>query len=501
MARKFSVRLLSLLLMLLTVVGVLAACADNPDQPGTETKSPSETEPEDTRVTSDLPDMNLEGYEFTVMQWYVTAWPDRMNKDLVADETTGDPINDAVYSRNARLAEKYNFTIAMDNYINNEVIAMIRSAVSTGDDMFDMVSARVNDVPPVLLEGSFLDFETSFKYINLDKPYWDQSVRNSLSFANRVYLMSSSMCLSDQDATSAVAFNKQYAKDYNMPDFYDIVRKGQWTFEKIYESMTAFDGDTNGDGKMNPDDDIFGFLGGDDVMMSFFFGGGGTFTEKDEDDLPEFNFAAESNYDIVDSVLDIMYDDSFLNHHAISNVDDGYYRSLFIDGHGLFFWMRMDDVITMRGEEAIDFGILPVPKFNEEQENYLSLISQHTSGLMSVLTCEQNTDFVGFCLEAISAASYYDLQKAYYDVTLKTKSARDDESQDMLDLIFSHRILDIGEIFNFGGFSSTFLSYGSHNQSKKLKAIASTYASAESKIESDIESFLDKIEKLESYAA
>ena len=500
MKRKLSVRVLTLILTVFSVVSLLAACTEKPSQPGTETKSPENTEPEDTTVRSDLPDMNLEGYDFSVLQWYCMAWPNRMNKDLVAEETTGDPINDAVYSRNSRLTEKYNFTVSMENYTETEVIAMIRSAVSTGDDMYDMVSARVNDVPPVLLEGCFLDFETSFKYINLDKPYWDQSVREALSFANRVYLMSSSLCLSDQDATSAVAFNKAYSADYNMPNYYEIVHNGQWTYDKLYESMTAFDGDTNGDGKMKPDDDIFGFLGGDDVMMSFYFGGGGTFTEKDEDDLPVFNFANEKNYDIADAVLDIMYDDAFMNHHAISNQDDGYYRSLFVDGHGLFFWMRMDDVITMRGEDAIDFGVLPVPKFNEEQENYLSLISQHTSGLMSVLTCEQNTDYVGFCLEALSAASYYDLQKAYYDVTLTTKSARDDESQDMLDLIFAHRVLDIGEIANFGGFSSTFLRYGSTNQSKKLKAIASTYASAESRIESDIESFLDKIEKLENYA-
>ncbi len=500
MSKKGFIKAVSLLLALLTFSTVLFACAE-PDQPSSgETKAPgNETaDPSDTRVTSDLEEKDLDGYVFTVLTWYATAWPNRMNKDLVAEDTTGEPINDAVYTRNARLLEKYNFEIDKEDVEQLELIARIRSMMSTSEDLCDMVSARINDVTPVLLEGDFLDFERDVPYVNLEKPYWDQSIRSSLSFNHHSYLMTSSMNLSDQDATSAIAFNKKMARDYGINGLYEAASAGTWTFDTFYANMTAFDGDVNGDSKMIETDDVFGFLGGDDVIMSFFFGGGGTFTEKDDEDVPVYNFADEKNYDITDRVLDIMYDSTFLNHHAISNQDDNYYRSLFVDGHGLFFWMRMDDVITMRGEESIDFGILPIPKYEEAQANYLSLISQHTCGLMSVLRCEENPDTVGYCLEAISAASYYDLQKAYYDVTLKTKSARDDESQEMLDLIFAHRVIDVGEICNFGGFSSLFLRYGSTNMSKQLRAISSTFASVADKVYTDVEEFWDRIDYLDT---
>ena len=36
-------------------------------------------------------------------------------------------------------------------------------------------------------------------------------------------------------------------------------------------------------------------------------------------------------------------------------------HNLFSDGHGLFFWTRMDEVTTLRSMET-DFGILPTPK-------------------------------------------------------------------------------------------------------------------------------------------
>ncbi|NLY68687.1 MAG: hypothetical protein GX067_02720, partial [Clostridiales bacterium] len=40
---------------------------------------------------------------------------------------------------------------------------------------------------------------------------------------------------------------------------------------------------------------------------------------------------------------------------------------------------------------------------------------------------------------------------AYYEISLKTKYARDDESQEMLDIIFASTVYDLGNIFDWGG--------------------------------------------------
>ena len=45
---------------------------------------------------------------------------------------------------------------------------------------------------------------------------------------------------------------------------------------------------------------------------------------------------------------------------------------------------------------------------------------------------------------------------AYYDVQLKTKIARDDESSEMLDIIFAGRKYDLGSIYDWGGLTSKF---------------------------------------------
>ncbi len=499
MKHSVSAKILSLLLIVLSLCGVMLACTDQPDDPAKETKAPgNETQgPEETRVTADLPDLDLDGYLYSVAHWYVNGWETRRNIDIYAENTNADPINDAVYSRNTRLTDKYDFEIEFVEMEHTELNSKVRQFVNTSDDIYDVVYLLLSETPGFTTGGSLVDFETSFEYCNFDKPYWDNRVRKELSFAEHTFLMASSYNIIDEDATAATAFNKQFAIDYDLPNLYEFVKEGTWTFDNFYDQMTSFDGDINGDSKMKESDDIFGFLGGVDVTSTFFYGGGGRLTEKDEYDMPEYVFGDEDSFDVFSAVLDIMYDDTFMNHHMINNQDDNYYRQLFIDGHGLFFWMRMDDARAMRGEEAVNFGILPAPKYDETQETHLSLLSRHTTGLMSVLRCEQDLETVGFIMEAMAAASYYDLTQAYYDVTLKGKSARDDESQEMLDIIFANRVIDIGDIFNFGGFADTLLYFPKNYPGKYT--IESTYASSKNKIESDMLKFEEQIDKMDLF--
>ena len=44
----------------------------------------------------------------------------------------------------------------------------------------------------------------------------------------------------------------------------------------------------------------------------------------------------------------------------------------------------------------------------------------------------------------------YTLTPAYYDITLQGKAVRDEESADMLDIIFASRIFDLGNMYQLG---------------------------------------------------
>ena len=130
--------------------------------------------------------------------------------------------------------------------------------------------------------------------------------------------------------------------------------------ESTYKNVAR---DENGDGTMN-EEDFYGFLGGRDVALTFFQGGGARLISKDENDIPYISFSSDRNFALAQRIYDLITKtDIFYDHHAMGT-DDAQYQKLFENGHGLYFWMRMDAVSSMRASET-DFGIIPIPKYTE----------------------------------------------------------------------------------------------------------------------------------------
>ncbi len=493
MKKNSLLRILSALLLLLMLVGTVAACTEKPDEPKDTTDPNQATEaPEETRLKANLPEMTFDGYTFSMVHWDLSGMTPKYN-DLYAEDDDGDPIVSEVYRRNARLSEQLDIEFEFDYMAYNELVNTVRNCVNTSTDTYDLVYLRMHETPGPMMEGDFLDFQNDFQYVDLDMPWWDQGLRRELSFADHLFLASSSINIEDKQDTYALAFNKQIARDAKIENPYELVANNEWTLEKLYSIASAVAHDDNGDGKLDPGDDLIGMLATDDTTISFFFSLGGRFTQKDQYDLPEYCFNEEDNYAIVTDLLDFMYDEMTTirgeNGYTTSNGD------CFKANKGLFTNIQISSVISWRGEETLDFGVLPAPLYTEG-DDYRALVSRHHCGLMSVLRCEENIDTVGYIMEAMAAASHYDLQSAYYDITLKTKSARDDESQAVLDVIFSHRTTDIGVVCDFGSFATEILRLCSRG--KQANQLASTYASAESKIESAIEKFIQQVDAIDA---
>ena len=100
----------------------------------------------------------------------------------------------------------------------------------------------------------------------------------------------------------------------------------------------------------------------------------------------------------------------------------------------------------------------------------------------------ENKEFAGIILEAVAAESSRTLRPAYYEITLKTKGARDVESEQMLDIIIQNRIFDPGLIYNFGNVMSSYQSL----VAKGDLTAASMLEKQNEKIEKDIDDFNSK---------
>ena len=115
-------------------------------------------------------------------------------------------------------------------------------------------------------------------------------------------------------------------------------------------------------------------------------------------------------------------------------------------GRSLFQFYPLYKIYEFR-DSAVDYGVLPFPKYNEAQENYTT---NDWGSLMCVPATVNDPEMVGKVVEYMSYISRDTTIPAYYDVTLVGKLARDEDSAKMMNIIFDNIVFDAG--MNYFGF-------------------------------------------------
>ena len=449
------------------------------------------------KILPDLPGMDFEGYEFTFLSKIEgnADWTDWEPRDIFAGEESGDLINDAVYKRNRTLEEKYNFKIKEIQSRNyNDFNSMVKKAVKAGDPVYDVVSPRFKDSFEIFAQGGYLVDLFTVKYIDFSKPWWNQNAPKELSIAHKLYATFSDLSILDEDATEAMIFNKQLIADLGLETPYILVKESKWTLGRLLEYEKAGKKDLDGNGAMTTSDQ-FGLVAQLDSITSWVHGCGMSFGSKDGNDYPINNFPNnEKLYSVIDKTFELMYDDGTINLHHYEGKFPiyEYQASMFSENRGLLSWIRMRVVEALRAMET-DFGIIPVPKYDETQEKYYSSINPYTASAICIPESCSDTDRAGFILEAMSAESKYTLLPAYYELNLKGKYVRDDESEEMLDIIFGNPIYDVMEIYGFGNFVRQYIDLFRKSSPSPYMSI---YEKCITKIEKDIQKCIDNFDNI-----
>ena len=89
-----------------------------------------------------------------------------------------------------------------------------------------------------------------------------------------------------------------------------------------------------------------------------------------------------------------------------------------------------------------DFGILPLPKYDENQEKYETL---NWSGFMVIPATAGDLEMVGTVVENLGYLNDKIVLPAFYEILLGQKISRNEESSQMLDIIFEGSVYDLGK--------------------------------------------------------
>ncbi|MCL2462993.1 MAG: hypothetical protein FWF44_10030, partial [Defluviitaleaceae bacterium] len=290
------------------------------------------------------------------------------------------------------------------------------------------------------------------------------------------------------NSTMFIAFNKTMSNDLGISNQYQTVLDGNWTIDLMHQNSKAATKDLNGDGKID-DTDQLGTVSWYKSMYGLYASTGSRSFTKDANDLPVNNMdAGPQQLAILQDVYEFLTDKSstVLAEDYLAKYPSDPWTPIDIDAFGsgrALYSLCASELITKLRDADADFGLLPLPKHDTNQKEYYNTLDYNSAETIAVPTTNPDPTMTGTVLQAMALASTNTVRPAYYDVLLKTKYARDNDSANMLDIMFKNRIVDLGVMFNWGGCADF---YDNLCQSKSFN-YASAYAGISSKINTDMQ--------------
>jgi len=415
-------------------------------------------------IPDNLPEGNFDGADFRILfrnscirgNWAVVE-PHRMY--IYSEMMTGDIINDAVFQRNLEVMERFNVNIVGLGYpfgggANEAGLRdYARRTIQANSDEFDMVVSWSTHLATLAAEGLFVDWN-SIPYINTNQPWWMQSAMDELTIFGRTFLAKSDLIFPGvvNDA-QLILFNQTLIENFDIESPYVMVEENRWTLE-VFDTLVRQVGfvDVNGTG-IRDYNAIYGFASDSwGSGFAWLWAGGGRVTSRDADGLPYYDMMTERNAVLLQRVFDLFFNNEgsaiYANQSTIRFRPGGDQAALFADGNAVFLSDRVGQLLLPEFRAAeFDFGIVPMPKFDQYQERFLTMVNEHAS-IMGIPAFNSNLEMTGKVVEALSAASHRLLVPAYYEVGLQTRYSRDEESVRMLDLIVDGIVFDFGLLYH-----------------------------------------------------
>lgn len=414
-----------------------------PDQPDQDPEDQPEDVPE-AKVEPDIPKDGVAG-EFNVLHYtkdnhdWANPW-DEIVPASGMDMAPGDLIGDDIFDRASWLEEEYGITVTCTYVDYSQLSTQLIQIVKTGSTEYQLLDTMGFSAQKLMGQDFFMNI-ADLPFIDFDHPWWVDSALDELTLGGHVEFAVSDMLLLDKSATMITLYNIDMAKNLELDSFYDDVREFRWTLERMaeYASIALL---PDGDDVMDAND-IYGIVTNDDPVHMLYGAAGRKFMDKDENGNFYYSYGEDDSFTVMMDILNtIMYADFTWNSHVNPEAP------VFAEGGALFTFDKLKRCMLLR-DMVDDYGILPLPMYNEEQEKYYGPVSNHHDSMFAVINTNQNNqETIGAALELLSYFSYYEIYSDFYEVVIQNRGTRDAESKEMLSIIFENRSYDMGLVYD-----------------------------------------------------
>lgn len=480
---------ISLILAVLTLAAALLSCggggtggSDVTDAP----QSDNETTAAETEFVYDYGSLDMEGEEFKILN---TEQPYMFYSNLDFEELTGDALDDEIFARNRAIESSYNLEIAIDSGHSLQAASTaLQNTVLAGDDVYKAAYLRDTWIASLLTGGCLADQQDcdSFRF---DMPWWDGNAIELNRFGGRqaIFFSFNDVSLVDFEGTVTVFFNEDMMEDLGIEFPYQTARDGKWTLD-AYAVLAKAGTNLNGADSyawVLDGDAIYGCISYEHFTDSFIIGGDVDFFTLDADNNPRLATQGAKFDAVVEKVLRLCVNDGewlFLN-----NPEPNHYEIAFKNSRTLMTVAQLKAANKYRDMET-SYGILPIPKYDEAQENYRCLRSY--TYVLCIPATNADMDNTAVVMDALAYRSYADVMPVFYEGRVSQKTLRNQDSIDMLAIMRDSRYYDIGQAYGWGDTIKAI--FRSCAKSKKTE-YASDVESKRTAIEASIEKIIETI--------
>ena len=341
--------------------------------------------------------------------------------------------------------------------------------------------------------------------VNLDNPWWCKDFNDAVTIAGKTYFVSGDITTVGLASTMFVLFNKriesthELAKSYGYNSMYELVDNNAWTQDVMFEMAKKVFVDSNENNKPDPDDDLVGMSAQTNIVYWLLRSGGINVCTLDSDGYPALTVNHERALTLIQKAQQYCQDpksglliaDDYKDYEGPMNPAP----EAFYDGRGLFFFNAISAMDAVRSMKD-DFGVLPCPKFDKDQEKYSNNVGAWTSNCIAIPTSidESKLQLAVHFIESLGAISRELLTPAYFEQTLQYQISRDDDSVRMLKLISENRAPDLSEMYRWGKMMQTI----SEMRTSPLGTFVSAYDAIDEQTILEIEDTVELFKNMEN---
>ena len=497
---KKHLRVLSLILVVSMLTCVMFSCAAENVQESETLPAMSRDTDENRDYVDDLPELNFEGADVSI----ICSTREQVKDEFFSESLSTNALSSAVYTRNQMVNARLNVNLNVitdsgsDHNSINEKVSM---AIKSGEDAYDIVSAPTYKASHYVIEGCYRNLY-NLEYLNLDKLYWSQGFNDVFSFWNdKQYLATGTAVISIYRFMYATIYNKDMFYSVGEDDLFDVVNSGDWTIEYQTRISRSFFADTG-----NPETTTYGMATGYSISVDpYWVSLQVPILQKNANNSFEttvFNDSAMAKLtNAVDLVLKLYAEPS------VKVWDESQDRFSISDFKPITTFYSQQAAMTTTTMYAIEnnmdqlallnYGIVPMPKYDIDQEKYYSALQDQVSALgISGSVTDNRLPMMGAVLECMASESQNTIVETYYGKLLSYRYLQDYNSQQMLKLIYEGSGINMASAYSGLILSTGYITTMRKLIESQMNTTVSTVAGFSNELYRNIEELNDNFSKV-----